>query len=195
MSNTSGCAFSISSSSSTAWGLLADPSVSRPPDRSPRTREAPDQPAHRVLLHVFRHVEADQGHPMIRRVVCQLGLSHAGRTEKRTADRLRRRARPTARAGSRSQRPMRRLAVTHCFSSERGSSGPSCVAGDAARGDAAIFATTCSISGLDHGHRRSRASSLQRAGSSITWRLVRQVRFDQCLAERSTAASAPARCR
>ena len=56
--NTSGCAFSISSNSTTLYGpaphRLGELPALLVPD-VPRRR--PDHPRHRVLLHVFRHVE------------------------------------------------------------------------------------------------------------------------------------------
>jgi hypothetical protein len=48
MLNTSGCAFSISSSNTTEYGLRHVP------------RRRPDEPAHAELLHVLRHVDADE---------------------------------------------------------------------------------------------------------------------------------------
>src|SRR3954447_15238569 len=66
MLNTSGCAFSISSSRSTLYGFRPPASVSWPPPAlgarpPPVPRDAgggrPHKPRHGVLLHVLRHVD------------------------------------------------------------------------------------------------------------------------------------------
>ena len=77
----SGCAFSISSSSSTAYGMLADRV-----DEQAALLEADvagrraDQPRDGVLLHVLAHVEADElVAEMHRQLLGELGLADAGR--------------------------------------------------------------------------------------------------------------------
>ena len=96
----SGCAFSISSSSSTAVRLLGDRFGQQAAlVEADIARRRADQAGDRVALHVLRHVEADQldaqdegelpGH---------LGLADAGRTgEQEGADRLVRLAQARAR--------------------------------------------------------------------------------------------------
>ncbi len=89
--NTSGCAFSISSSSSTQCGCLVTASVSRPPWSKPDVagRRA-DQARHRVALHVLGHVEAQElDAQRDGELARDFGLADAGGTGKQeAADRL-----------------------------------------------------------------------------------------------------------
>ena len=108
----SGCAFSISSSSTTrvrvALHLLGELAALFVPDVSGRRA---DQLADRVLLHVLGHVEADQrvvaAEQEIRQRARELGLADAGRPEEHeAADGTRRVLQPGARAadGARDRR-------------------------------------------------------------------------------------------
>ncbi len=97
----SGCAFSISSSSTHRVRVLPD-GVDQQPAllESDVARRRADQPRHRVLLHVLAHVVADElVAQMQRELLGQLGLADAGRTrEQEAAGRAIRLAEPGARA-------------------------------------------------------------------------------------------------
>ena len=87
----SGCAFSISSSSSDAVRMLGHRlgQLAALVEADVARRRA-DQPRHRVAFHVLRHVEADQlDAQAIRELARDLGLADARRTaEQEVADRL-----------------------------------------------------------------------------------------------------------
>ena len=100
MLNRSGCAFSISSSSSTECGMLVD-AVGQQAAlvEADVARRRADQARDRVLLHVLRHVEAQQldAHQG-GELLGDLGLADAGRArEQVAADRLLRLAQARAR--------------------------------------------------------------------------------------------------
>ena len=83
----SGCAFSISSSSSTAYGCwrmrVDEQAALLEADVSGRRA---DQPGHRVLLHVLAHVVADElVAEMKRELLGELGLADAGRAGEQEA--------------------------------------------------------------------------------------------------------------
>ena len=84
MLNRSGCAFSISSSSSTRMRMLVD-AVGQQAAlvEADIARRRADQPRDRVLLHVLRHVEAQQldAHQG-RQLLGDLGLADAGRARR-----------------------------------------------------------------------------------------------------------------
>ena len=87
----SGCAFSISSSSSTAYGCLVIGFGQQAAlVEADVARRRADQARHRVPLHVLGHVEADQldAHD-VGELARDLGLADAGRAgEQEAADRL-----------------------------------------------------------------------------------------------------------
>ena len=77
----SGCAFSISSSSSTEYGCLVICLGQQAAlVEADVARRRADQARHRVALHVLRHVEADQldAHA-VGELARDLGLADAGR--------------------------------------------------------------------------------------------------------------------
>ena len=118
----SGCAFSISSSSSTAYGCCRTASTSRPPCSKPTYpgRRA-DQPGDRVLLHVLAHVEADELVAEVQReLLGELGLADAGRTgEEEAAGRAIRLAEPGARPLDRARDGADRLFLAEHDAAER----------------------------------------------------------------------------
>ena len=107
MLNTSGWAFSISSSRITAYGPAAD----RLGELAALlvadvARRRADEPRHRVLLHVLRHVDAHHRPLVVEEEVGErareLGLADAGRAEEQErADRAVRIGQPGARAPDR----------------------------------------------------------------------------------------------
>ena len=76
----SGCAFSISSSSTTLYGCVRTASTSCPPCSNPTYPGGrADQPRDGVLLHVLAHVEADELVAQLHReLLGELGLADAG---------------------------------------------------------------------------------------------------------------------
>ena len=84
----SGCAFSISSKRITLYGLRRIRSVSCPPSSWPDVaRGRADELRDGVLLHVLRHVEADERLLVLEQELRQpprdLGLAHARRARGR----------------------------------------------------------------------------------------------------------------
>src|SRR6266852_2104506 len=78
---TSGCAFSISSNSTTEYGRRRIASLSWPPSVTDVSGRRPDQPGDGVLLHVLRHVDSHERALVVEQELGErlggLGLSHA----------------------------------------------------------------------------------------------------------------------